>query len=74
MTCRCSSHNGLLTAKGLAEAAQREDTFDGGLAVGTCGLYLDLEGSVSGLRRDEEYHVFHDELIEEQYRRFLSGS
>jgi len=34
-------------------------------------LYIDREGSVRGLRRDEPHHVWDGPVIEEQYRRFL---
>ncbi len=71
------ARNGFLTAKGLKEAAQRT-SLEGLLPRGVDGkadqLYLDKVGSVSGLRRDEEFHVWDEELIETQYRRFHSGS
>ncbi len=35
--------------------------------------YLDKVRSVSGLRRDEPFHVWDDRVIEEQYRRFHHG-
>ena len=73
MTCGCNSHNGLLTAKGLEEAAQRRALSDEGLAVEPSQLYLDVGGSVSGARRDETLFTFDDELIDEQYRRFHNG-
>ena len=71
--CGCSSHNGFLTAKGLEEAAQRSAVSLEGLAVERPQLYLDKVRSVSGLRRDEIPMEFHEELIDEQYRRFLSA-
>ncbi len=71
MTCNCHSHNGLLTAKGLAEAAQQ--TSLEGLAPRGELEYLDKVGSVSGLRRDEITMIFHEETINEQYQRFLDS-
>ncbi len=35
--------------------------------------YLDREVSVSGARRDEPEHVWDDEVLEQQYRRFLNA-
>ena len=35
--------------------------------------YLDSSVSVSGLRRDESAHVWDDEVIEDQHRRFHHG-
>ncbi len=72
--CGCSSHNGLLTAKGLEEAAQRE--------LGLCGVddmgvisYLDKVGSVSGLELERDLFADVPEaVIEEQHRRFHNGS
>ena len=66
------ARNGFLTAKGLKEAAQRFSLE--GLAPRVVPEYVDKVGSVSGLRRDEEFHVFDDQVIEEQHRRFLNGS
>jgi len=59
--------NGFLTAKGLAEAAQRLSLE--GLAPRGDSEYVDRVGSVSGLRRDEimedlEYDPNHIELNE----------
>ena len=72
MKCGCSSHGGFLTGKGLEETAQRSLE---GLEVDGMdkSRYLDKVGSVSGLRRDGDLHVFDDDLIEEQHRRFLNG-
>ncbi len=61
--CGCISHNGFLTRAGyraLDKAASQS--------------YLDIEGSVSALRRDETMFIFDDEVLDEQYRRFLSSS
>ena len=70
--CNCHSHNGfLLSPEGLA---QREDVRPG---VDDMALrsYLDKEGSVSGLRRDEDmYALISDINIDEQARRFHNGS
>ena len=71
MTCSCRSHNGLLTAKGLEETAQRSLE---GLEVADrdSSRYVDRVGSVSGLRRDEIH--WDDDVIDQQHRRFLDGS
>jgi len=37
-------------------------------------LYLDKVRSVSGKRRDEPSHVWDDQVLEEQHRRFLNAS
>ena len=70
MICKCSSHNGFLTAKGLAEAAQRERQLDG---VDNMELfpYLDKVGSVSG----SSLVAIHwdDALVDQQHQRFLNG-
>ena len=69
--CSCSAHGSFLTAKGLEEAAQRTRQF-----LGVDGMdespYLDKVGSVSGLELERDILV-PDALIEQQYRRFLSG-
>ena len=70
--CRCRSHNGFLTALGLREAAQRKDCRPEVDAM-EIPLYLDSRVSVSGLGRDETFHMC-ESLIEEQHRRFLNGS
>ncbi len=72
MDCSCSSHGGFLTAKGLKEAAQRELQLDAVDSMDT-RLYLDKVGSVSALVEVEGGHMC-DQLIDEQYRRFLNGS
>ena len=41
--------------------------------MGECG-YLDKVGSVSALDEDEEFHVWDDQLLEEQHRREFHGS
>ncbi len=62
--CECLSHNGLLTAKGLQEAAQREacrHSVDG-MAPRP---YVDRVGSVSALvevEDDSDYDELHVEL------------
>ena len=77
--CRLKMHhgrNGFLTAKGLEEAAQRSleglEVCDV-VAEPASSSYLDRVGSVSGLVEVEEFHVWDYELIQDQYRRFLSG-
>ena len=72
-SCGCHSHNGLLLSpEGLA---QREPEFADDPGVGLprsdYRSILDKVGSVSGARRDEMMLEFDDELIDEQYRRFL---
>jgi len=66
------SRNGFLTAKGLREAAQRYSLE--GLDSRRVSGEVDRVGSVSALVEVEEFHVWDDRLIEDQYRRFLNGS
>jgi len=72
MICGCNSHNGFLTAKGLAETAQRELELDERIDVDVASGYLDKVVSVSALVEVEGSYMC-DALIDEQYRRFLSG-
>jgi len=72
VTCSCSAHGGFLTAKGLREAAQRLSLE--GLAPRGEMCEVDKVGSVSALAEAEDFHVFDDELIEQQHRRFHNGS
>jgi len=67
------ARNGFLIAKGLEEAAQREDAFGYRLAVEVPIGYLDKSVSVSALIEPSE-PIFVDDLLEDQYRRFLNGS
>ncbi len=60
--CKCLSHNGFLTRAGYL----LRETLTG---VGA-SVRLDRSGSVSGLRRDEIIMEFHEDTIDEQYRRF----
>ena len=69
MNCGCHSHNGLLTATGRQAAQQLSLE---GLAPRGVHEYLDKVGSVSALRRDEITMEFHEDIINEQYRRFLN--
>ena len=71
MTCGCNSHNSFLTAKGLKETAQQ--TSLEGLAPRGVPEYVDRVGSVSALVEGEGFHVFDDELLEEQSRRLHHG-
>ncbi len=68
--CGCYSHNGFLTAKGLAETAQRELEIhvepEGHTRVSGTG-----KGSVGGARRDEETLWPTEDLLDEQHRRYL---
>ncbi len=74
VTCKCLSHNGFLTRRGLAEAAQREVDCYGVDAMWAID-YVDCSVSVSGLRRDEDpYAHIPDQLLDEQARRFHNGS
>ena len=73
MSCSCLSHNGFLTAKGLAEAAQREhESLE--LAGVVATRYLDSMVSVSGLEQERNPLVWDDQLLDQQYRRFHNGS
>jgi len=76
MKCSCNSHGTFLTAKGLAEAAQREfelaSIFDVGIDRDEEVQYLDKVGSVSGSTRFASH--WDDALIDQQYRRFHNGS
>ena len=72
MKCNCRAHNGFLTAKGLKETAPQISLE--GLAGRPVHEYVDIVGSVSALVEGEGFHVFDNELIEEQYRRFHNGS
>ena len=65
------ARNGFLTKKGLAEAAERFSLE--GLAPRGDLEYLDSKVSVSGLRRDENYMIFDEGVIDEQHRRFLES-
>ncbi len=72
--CDCRSHNGFMTAKGLEEAAQRQMLSRSELlAVGLTPRYVDIPGSVSGLRRDEII-VGYDEMSESDLREVLNGT
>ena len=68
MDCRCSAHNGFLTAKGLEEAAQRSLE---GLDAPEVFREVDTVGSVSALDEPSE-PIFVDAILDRQYRRFLS--
>ena len=73
MKCNCNAHNGLLTAKGLEEAAQRKNVRYG---IDTMDMfeYVDKVDSVSGLRRDEDMYALTSDInIDEQARRFNNG-
>ncbi len=74
MHCSCFAHDGFLTAAGYAAVAQRDVDIPEGVDMEGDLWYLDKVRSVSGLRRDETMLVFDDELIDNQYRRFLNGS
>ncbi len=70
--CSCNAHGTFLTAKGLAEAAQRENdqAYLDGMAW---SRYLDRVGSVSD-SGPVELHWPPDAQLEEQHRRFHNGS
>ena len=74
MRCNCRAHNGLLTAKGLAEAAQRELELNALDAMGIVP-YLDKVGSVSAMPDARDFYAFvTDDMTDQQYRRFHNGS
>jgi len=72
VNCSCRSHNGFLTAKGLAEARERSGLV--GVDRQHELLYLDRGCSVSGLVEVEEDHVWDEEILDEQFRRWIFGS
>ncbi len=63
--CGCISHDGFLTRRGYQSLRAPE------VDKAEASLYLDKVGSVSAVRRDEAMVIFDDEVLEEQYRRFL---
>ena len=70
--CSCHSHNGLIRSpEGLAQRLPVR-----GVEVDRMdeSRYLDKVGSVSALAEAEDFHVFDDEMIDQQYRRFHNGS
>ena len=69
MDCTCHSHNGFQLRSSEEELAQQL-SLEGLTARDDC-VIVDIQGSVSGLRRDEDNHVFDEGVIDEQYRRFL---
>ena len=60
--CGCYSHNGFLTRAGY-------DALD----MADSSRYLDKVGSVSALELERDITV-PDDMIDQQYRRFLNGS
>ena len=73
MKCSCLSHNGFLTSAGFAEVVQ-QTSLEGLRPLGD-SVIVDIPGSVSGLRRDEDLFVdVSDKLLSEQYARFHNGS
>jgi len=66
------SRNGFLTERGYAELAQQ--TSLEGLAPRGDVEYVDKVGSVSALVEVEGFHVFDDQVLDQQYRRFHNGS
>ena len=71
MSCTCHSHNGFLTVKGLAFQAAQQTSLEGLAPRGELG-YLDKVGSVSALDEGRRTPMC-DELIDQQYRRFLNA-
>ena len=66
--CGCHSHNGFqLSPEGLAQRELELPEVD---RMGT-SRYVDKSGSVSALVEVEDH--WDDEIMEDQYRRFLSG-
>ena len=72
MRCECVSHNGFLTKAGFALVAQQRSLE--GLTLLSDSVRLDIVGSVSALAEAEDSHVFDDQVIDQQYRRFHNGS
>ncbi len=72
MTCGCHSHNGFVLSSSscLDELAQRESFRPVGVDMEPSQLYLDLPVSVSA----PELLWSCDEMLDQQYRRFLNGS
>ena len=66
--CSCSSHGGFLTRRGyeLARVYGVDKTEE--------SRYLDKVGSVSAMVEVEEFHVWDDQVLDQQYRRFHNGS
>ena len=67
LTCRCHSHDGFLTRRGYELVTAR------GVDKAEAVPYLDRVGSVSALVEGRE-GPWVDEILEDQYRRFLNGS
>ena len=65
------SRNGFLCSKGLEEAAQRELVFEEDVDMGKILRYIDSTSSVSALVEGEQITMFDEEILDEQYRRFL---
>jgi len=72
------SRNGFLCRQGLKEAAQREvfsPELAGVVAERVLIGYFDKVGSVSALAEAEDFFVFDDQLLENQFQRnFHNGS
>ncbi len=70
--CRCHSHNGLVRSpEGLAQRELKLNALD---AMGI-RPYLDSVGSVSASVEVEDLYAFvTEDMTEQQYRRFHSGS
>ncbi len=60
--CACRSHNGLLTARGLQEAAQRE-AFGHGVDAMAARRYLDRSGSVSASIEVEDDYDYDQTML-----------
>jgi len=71
MSCSCLSHNGFLTSAGYAEVAQRSDGVYDTVDMFRDLCYLDRVGSVSALVEVEERFDWNDQLLDNQYQRFL---
>jgi hypothetical protein len=69
--CSCNSHGSFLIAKGLEEAVQRRGD-PRQVDIMEEIRYLDKVGSVSALVEVEGTHWPCDELLNNQYRRFLN--
>ena len=73
--CGCHSHNGFLTVEGQRALGDQPalELSDEGLTPAEDSVTLDMVGSVSGLELERDIHAS-DDLIDQQYRRFLNGS
>ncbi len=74
MNCGCHSHNGYLLKGTRARVPFAQQYSLEGLATRGDPGYIDKVGSVSGLELERDFHVWDDELLNEQHRRESNGS